>query len=419
MRYLKRGLLWILLAAVIALSPLIAPRLPSSPEGRVKRTGSQWAGVLRFWVSEGWQPGYGSYTPWLNDRVAAFEKRNPGVYIQVTPVSREVLAQFDGGDLNPPDLLLFSPGAVTSAESLCALDMPDALRDDLRDAGISNDALHAVPVAMGGYIWVYNRRYLSDIPDDWRSLGEIAPKNKKDTVHWLNWPADSASLNWSSSLLALFYDRVQMEQAEGAPKTSPGGGLDFGLPVPTPDPAAQREVEVRQITVPCFLPEALPEDFRTAESVYSQFTRGQIAAMPATQREIRRLQVLSEDGRAPDWAAQSTGQVFTDQLAMMAVVDAPKSDGEARRAVAKKFLAHLLSEESQAALTSIRALPVIFTGTLYAGQSGMQQLEEAYSRPVTTVNAFDLSWRESAAEAADRFVVEQKNRAATDQKSAA
>ena len=107
------------------------------------------------------------------------------------------------------------------------------------------------------------------------------------------------------------------------------------------------------------------------------------------------MRAASDAGGAPDWTAY-TGEPFTDQLALFAIVDWPREDIAARRALGEELLAHLLSEESQAELTRVHALRTTPGEALYGAQNGMAQLEAAYlSSRVLAPNAFDTSWQTS------------------------
>lgn len=413
MKRLGCALVWVLLAGLIAYFSYLLPALPASPEGIVREANTSWAGVLRLWVCGGWSPGYGSFTPWLNSCLMKFEKRNPGVYVQVTSVTERTMRAFLTSGINPPDMILFAPGMLLSAEGLHIIEETGAVRDDLRAVGVKNGKLYALPVAMGGYALAYDTARLSEIPDDWRALGEPAKKSGRNApaTFWLNWPSDGEYVSWSSALTNLFADHVVYEtnSGEGQVKQPIGSGVDLGLPEASHAPEEDIEPEETAVLISCYLPEAVPDSFRAAESVYSSFTGGEAICIPVTQREIRRLQVMSDNGKGPDWAVQARGTGFTDQLAMMAVVDSQKQDGDDRKRLCVTLLTHLLSEESQQALSSIRAFPVIETEALYERQQGMNVLE-AYLREteLTVPGAFEQDWRSEAKRNADAWVEGQR-----------
>lgn len=71
--------------------------------------------------------------------------------------------------------------------------------------------------------------------------------------------------------------------------------------------------------------------FLEGDDFYTGFTQGVYGAIPVTQREIRRLQLLSQSGRAPDWTVAAGGAAFTDQLLLLAVPRTNRQDGAAGR----------------------------------------------------------------------------------------
>ncbi len=396
MKRLARAVAWGMLLALAALGPFIAAALPVRNDQLSHKSYESWTGVLRLWKCEGWSCGAGSLTGWLNSCIATFEKRNPGVYVQVTDVSEETLRSFCDGTLNPPDLILFAPGMLEDASHLKELSGSLPLRPSLRQLGMENGTRRAVPIALGGYALAVNTLLLDTTPEDWREQpaptpGPRTPSNlKKATFSLLNAPRDGNYTSWSAAMLALFSGSVaQGEQAQ----TPVGDGLDVGLATtePTVSPApTQMLSDLKHNSLPL----ALNSEFRQSESVYSAFTAGKLAAMPVTQREIRRLQLLADSGKGPDWRVETMGLPFTDQAALLAVVDWPRDDGPQRQALSEKLISFLLADERQAKLTMARAFPVTECSALYAGDSGLTALERALSSDnLTLPPAFGNAWR--------------------------
>lgn len=400
-RGILHALSWALLVAVALLIGPVARQLPAVNGNLAADAYGGWAGVLRVWVCGGWAPGGGSFIPWLNGCAARFERRHPGVYVQMQSVSADAIAAFLSGELGPPDAILFAPGMLPSGEGLSPLAAPPALREALTDVGLWQGELRALPVALGGYAWVLNQSLVQAVPHDWSTLPAPAPV-KKQPRYLMQVPADQPYLNWSGALNALCAPRQVGVEPSPAPRA--GQGIDLGLPIasePTPvppEPATQ--------TVLCRLPALLPGDFRAGASAYEAFLSGKVAAIPATQREIRRLQLLSDAGRAPNWSVAGGGGAFSDQLLMAGVPDG--ADEAERRALARAWVDWLLRDDSQAALTGIRALRVTTGDALYAGQMGMAELEQAMGGRLEAPNAFDTRWREREAAEADRLVRESR-----------
>ena len=400
-----QALCWLGLAGALMCWRPLAAGLPVGNEGLAAQAYEGWAGVIRVWVSPGWQPGYGSFVPWLNQRAARFEKKHPGVYVQVEPVSEGVLKSFDKVDL-PPDAILFAPGMLDGGTNLCALDPCASLRPELSQAGQWGEELCALPVAMGGYAWAINRGIVAQVPLDWSGLAAPEPV-KKQARYLMQAPADEPYRCWSAALSALCAPRRVTAQGQVAGELAQG--INLGLPeeiAATPTPVPETTL------VNCALPAVLPDSFLTGDDFYSGFTKGLYGAIPVTQREIRRLQVLSESGRAPDWAGEAGGAAFTDQLLMMAVPQTHREDSAARQALARELLAFLLNEDSQKALSSIRALRVTQGEALYAGDAGMAELEKSTLGVLSTVTAFDTGFKAQGQAQAQRLVREASEKIA-------
>lgn len=390
-KWLRHALAWIVLLLMALLAPGLPGWLPPAPEDMVAETYGQWAGVLRLWVDTGWQPGSGSMQGWLNKAISRFERRNQGVYVQVQPVAASVLRDFASGEINPPDMILFAPGMITSADNLLALDAREGLLPALRDVGERDGRLYAAPVAMGGYAWAINTRLLSGAP-----VGEIslpAPTKKRETTYLIQAPRDGEYVSWSGALLYLLLHSPESE-LEPAPHALAGEGIDLGLtaPAPEPTPEAEAPAPVRQLVLS--IPQALGKDFRQVSSAVSDFRGGRAAAIPVSQLEIKQLSQLSEQGRVPEWAAVPSLAAFTDQLAMLAIVDVPRTNQQARQALCLKLLDLLLSDESQKALSSIWALRVTEGEALYQAQQPMAVLERSYQGAIACPNAFDNTFRQ-------------------------
>ena len=402
-----QGLCWLLLAGMILCwRPLLAG-LPVDNTGMAARAYDGWAGVLRVWVCGGWQPGSGSFTPWLNQQATRFEKRHPGVYIQIEPVEAEALCAFDQVEL-PPDGLLFPPGMLSGGQNLCPLEEPDALRPELRGAGRWEENTVAVAVAMGGYAWALNRALVSQVPLDWAQLETPQPAGPKESRYLMQVPAEEPYRCWPAALEALCAPR--RVTLDGETLDAPQGQIDLGLPQ---DPASTPTPQPQTYLALCSLPLSLPEDFLEGDDFFTGFTQGIYGAIPVTQREIRRLQVLSQSGRTPDWTIAAGGAAFTDQLLLLAVPRTNRQDGAARQALMAEFLAFLLEEDSQQALTSIRALRVTQGDPLYPGDQGMAELEQSTLGVLRPVPAFDTRYRDQGKAQVQRMVDASRKAAAS------
>jgi len=328
-----------------------------------------------MWVFDGWECGHGSMEPWLNNCITRFEKRHPGVYVEIKTVTEEVMKNCYSGEINPPDVILFAPGTPPDTSYLSPIEggtlfsAAQTMPNTLLKSGTINRKTFALPIAMGGYAWACNTDTVKRLPADW-----------SQTEFIIRAPKDSRYTGISAALIAL----CAGTETEIAPSQA-GSGMELGLSSPSATP----EVIRTERTV-----SRLGSNFSLTDNAYKSFSAKEADAIIATQRDIRRLQLASESGKGPDWTIYPAGEPFTDQLAMFAITNWPREDIDARVALGEELLLHLLSDESQKALTKIRALRVTDGAALYSAEPGMAQLEAAYlgKEPIVP-NAFDNTWR--------------------------
>lgn len=352
------------LACLVLLVPLLLRArecLPVDPRSLVAEKYAGWSGVLRLWVFEGWASGDGGISPWLNRCIAGFEKGHPGVYVQPRYVDDGAIASINDSGILPPDMILIPPGLLNDPTGLMPLKPSAKLRSDLSDCGRWGEAVYALPVAMGGYLWAWNATLLDALPDSWREAG--APLSVPTPERWRRWDA---------ALLALCsgqYSEAGNDGSASADIALPG--LDLGLvgeetPAPSPTP-----VPDDQSLLPC----RLPKDFQYDEDAWRHFINGESAAMPVTQREIRQLQALSSQDKGPDWQLARGDAAFTDQLLCLAVVE--QRGTAAQQTLCVEFLDHLLSDECQQALHFASAIAVTEAGSGYGQDDPLATLEAA------------------------------------------
>ena len=317
-------------AALLPAALLISRGLPADTRPYVEQKYAGWNGVLRAWVCVNWKCA-GDFTRWLNVCASRFEKNHDGVYVEFTPVQAETLSHMAESGIRPPEIVLFSPGMLNDLSMLKAVDVPDVMRDDLR-----NIQGNAYPIAMGGYILVYNRELTRDVP------GTTIAVLPDDEAH-----------SFSAASVALLSD-----VSDDAPSQDmlPDMGLDLGLPA-------------NAIVEESGAPVTIDSD------VMERFLRGELPTVVVSQAELARLIRLRDAGRGPDWDCAASGTAaYTDQLLLLGVVVQSGDAAAEREALAEAFAAGLLEYEAQAKLADIGAFSV--TGErIHADFSAYAQLD--------------------------------------------
>lgn len=311
---------------LIVAAARIFPHLPADSQPYVEKKYAGWNGVLRGWISSEWSCG-GSFVRWLNACAAGFEKRHEGVYLEFTEVDAAAMTDLTDSGIRPPELVLFSLGVQVEAARLLPLDAQTAVNcgSDL-----------ALPVAMGGYIWVYNRALCDG----------ASTINDQDVLTLL---PDGGGRSFSAAAVAL----LSGESDGGEEITLPDPGLDLGLPA-----MAQSGIEVIQ-----------------SEDALTDFINGDLPWLVVSQAELARLIRLRDAGRGPDWACAATGEIaLADQLLLLGIVDQSDESGAQREALAAEFAAYLLGEDCQKKLADIGGFAVTDV-QLYSPHSAYAPME--------------------------------------------
>lgn len=307
----------ILLVLLLLLSLRLSNRLPADPQPFVEKKYSGWSGVLRAWVCSRWNCE-GNFSRWLNSCAADFERNHSGVYLEFTSVDERTLLELSSADasLRAPELIFFSPGVLRDASLLEAVAPSTALKSGLSVAT-------ACPVAMGGYAVVQNT-----------ALASTAPALLLDDP------------GHSFSLAAICFPTD--EPSAHAPVPDPS--IDIGLPA-----------------------SAMPQNTVSLDT----FVSGELPSLLVSQKELARLITLRDGGRGPDWSLTTPAtHALADQLLLAGVIHHSDPAAPARASLAAAFVQHLLSDDSQQALSSIGAFPVT-AARAYSDFSPYASLEQS------------------------------------------
>ena len=378
MRKLRSALC--LLSLLLLIPALLFARhiLPIDTRPLIAEKYAGWSGVLNLWIYEGWPCGSGSISPWLNQCIAGFERAHPGVYVQPQFVDAGAITSMNDSGILLPDMLLFPPNLLASPKGLLPLAIPENLRPALCHSGQWNGSTYAIPVAIGGYLWALNTELISALPDSWH-----------DTDAVLSVPSPEPWRRWDAALLALCAARYAPSDPASATMStaSPLGEVELGLaggetPVPTASPETNRKATLCR---------RLPADFHYDEDAWRHFVNGESAAMPVTQREIRRLQALSDQGKEPRWQLSPGDNGFTDQLLAMAIVN--RDDHADRQTLCADFIAWLLTDTCQSSLYRASAFAVTDVLSGYDSSDPLAMLDQSLRDSSLSVPPiFSIQW---------------------------
>ena len=376
----KLGNALCLLPLLLLVPALVFARhiLPIDTRPLVAEKYAGWSGVLNLWIYESWPCGSGHISPWLNQCITGFEKAHPGVYVQPQSVDAGAITSMNDSGIPLPDMLLFPPNLLASPQGLLPLSTPEKLRPSLCHSGQWDGTAYAIPVAMGGYLWALNTDLISTLPDSWHDADAV-----------LSVPPPESGRRWDAALLALCAARYAPSDPGSTTHSTPSctGEVELGLAdEETPFPTASPETSMG-----ARLCRRLPADFHYDEDAWRHFANGESAAMPVTQREIRRLQTLSDQGKGPHWQLIPGDCGFTDQLLAVAIVD--RDENADRHALCDDLIAWLLSDTCQSTLYRASAFSVTDVSSGYSASDPLAILDNLLRDSRLSVpRIFDRQW---------------------------
>lgn len=380
MNKLKSIICLLALIALLLAFPMLHDALPLKTRELVAEKYRGWNGVLRLWIYEGWTPGAGNLSPWLNRCVSHFEKNHEGVYIQIQYVDPEVLKTFGKNGVRLPNMIIFPPALLETPALLTPIEEKN-VRSSLAHNGDWQGTTYAVPIALGGYAWAY---WLDTLPATFEN--EI-----------LSAPLNDLNLCWNFALTALCADRYAETDKNDFAST---GDMDLGLTILEKTPAPSVSPIPRETTL---LPRLLPSDFQQTENAWSLFINRKSNIMIITQREARRLENLSDQAKSESWNLGVSGIPFTDQLAMISIIN--NADALDQQALCQDFIDLLLSEEFQTQLYRAGAFSVTDAFSGYPAYDRLNIMESFLRRTdLIAAPAFGSEWVEQGNIISQKFL---------------
>jgi len=364
----------------------------------------EWTGILNLWEIASWQTGNGSRVGWLNKRIYEFERRHPGVFIELRLMKPEAANLFIEGKGEGkqvlPDIISFPPGMIANPESILApIDIEDdpslkRIRRDLMKAAELDGKTMGVPWMMGSYGILANVEVLME-----RNI-DIPEGEKWDTEAFLKMVKECA-----------FEKELSRKQKEWVYGFDAGSGA-FTFPLLSMLWTKENEqLSAQDVSLLAGLKRGaglVPDGFGLApeEMVWDRFVNERTAMILGNQRNIYGMLELEEQGKSFEWIVlplpgiQGEGAAFfNDQVQFIGAV---KQDNPAKEKVAKEFIYSILQEEVQAQLTDLGVFSVLSDmDRLYENEEKMDQLEKHIYMPLHIPNAF--KWRKGMEGLRDLF----------------
>ena len=312
-----------------------------------------YAGVIRLWV---WEE-LSFLSPWMSRCCQRFQRAFPGVYVYTKWVSEAEMRLCATGEIPSPDAVIYPSGMLASSQGLA----------EIRSSQVYsalNGQDHALPVAMGGYLFCES----------------ITDTDKNGRVGALVCPEDTQHISYSAALIALCARYTDQESVV----VRPGEGMDLGLITPAPTVSSKAPEKTT----------CLPAALARREDACRMMAQGEAEAILISRRGYSALDALSQAGRSVEYAVRTPGAPFTDQVYWFSV---PQSENEERMQAAKELGYFLLKEECQNCVDLGGVFSVVRMPQVYDGASGMTALEQALAdSALLTAPPFGDGWRETA-----------------------
>ncbi|MGI6200137.1 MAG: hypothetical protein ACOYJA_05160 [Christensenellales bacterium] len=348
--------LCILLAAFLVAAPFWLPGLlRRTPEYETLTQPDRGPGVvLELWQVHGWEAGSSDRSLWLQRRGDEYHELTPGVFVRVVSMSVEMAREkmADPAAWAKCDLISFPSGLFDNPEQmLMPLAEPAGLREELVASARLGEGLYAYPYQMGASVMLYNSAKVTP-PEDGEAAGYLAQGDVlcAQFAHQLRW-----------------------------------GGL-----CPVDDPGS--------------LPESSLSKWRalTNRLALTDFRAGNTPMMVGSVWEVQRM--LNPPAKVVtnvQWdiaPLRREGQVFVDQVQYMGIRQGVTGEALTH---AQAFVNSLIGEETQMRNAALSVLPARTGLTLYAGQEGMEAVEQAMAGALNVPNAY--RWTQQRQDAAGRI----------------
>ncbi|MDP2892725.1 MAG: hypothetical protein Q8O09_06280 [Bacillota bacterium] len=321
-----------------------------------------WEGVLSLWHISGWEGAYGTTAAWLGARIREYEKKTPGVFIEMNAMSQEKFkARLERGEC--PDLLSFPTGALSEPQETLGDVIPNPnIRGALMQSACGGMRAFAVPYAMGGYLLAVNDDMLYD--------NQLCPPSGE---------------GWSAEDLRQVVEGTYEKPGKKKEAIRISGLCIQDKKNAVPAAALMYHFGKGNISDALAL---LDSGNVLIGNAVDEFVNRNAASAIISMSEWRMLKSRQNTGKAPAYSVCGVS-AFSDMVQYIGVsrgLDAKKY------AVCQGFIDHLLGDGAQAKLKAVGAFPASSRITqLYEGDEQMASIETAYEKDVRVPNAYSYA----------------------------
>ncbi|HHY81095.1 MAG TPA: hypothetical protein GX505_00210 [Clostridiales bacterium] len=342
----------------------------------------KWSGIIKIWDVQYVQTGKGNHVQWLNSYISRFEKKYPGVFIDIRTMTHERLAMYFHGGQNPdilPDIIslgtyeqLIPDNLLTDLYPYFRSNELENIREPALQRVMNDERMNGVPWMMGCYGIFVNMDALTAtdlelIPEDIDSAGLDAlvkklsyqKKSGRKTVNHYGFVTYFNS--YSRPLLSMIY------RQDGRIKDNRGLQL------------FQSWVNEQGI---------LPPDMITMSysQAFNMLTGNRAGIMLGNSRVLFDLRKLQETGKNVTYKMYTLpldedAGLYQDQIAAYGLM---KQDNTEKEQLCILFLKGLLGYETQSKLNELGMFSVIKDIQLYEDDAEMGLLESSLDKVTST-----------------------------------
>lgn len=354
----------IILTIALLLSGCQASNVKENP----KETGDSWQGVITLWDFPRWPDEKGNRFGWIQQKIAEFEKANPGVFIQLRKLKWEygiIELQAAASTGTGPDIApvatyhdFISKGYLEPVDDVFTPDIVEKYHPKAIEAVKYNERIYGFPWFMTTYglflnLDLFSKRNVKPPENGKWSFQEFADSAKLLTFREGD---DTENHGFNTYLAPGNYQAWGFLTMDGAEIFDSKG--KFRLNSPEGISALSMMADLREKY------QCVPEEqygIVNENKAWGDFAERQsLAIYPAGPWAIKILQDKKSKGEGFEFdiAYYPDGKTSSKSISIVSAYGIFKQKDEAKKEVCKKFLKYITSQEEQENLSKYMVFPV-------------------------------------------------------------